>query len=405
MSWLTEFPIDWVQPQSINLLDIFVSAYPTKEKLKFRLQRVGLKPEQVSLDGAVTDAWKAAFEALASKGKLQDCVDQALKDPEIAALHPQIQQVIAPDNAPISDSALTERRQLEARRDQLQYERTRLEAAGQDTSATNKELLKVKRLLRSSPALEEADTLCGQYILEREIGRGGFATVWRAYDKAVQKYVAIKILDGRFAKDRRPSERFFRGARVMARLSHPNLVQVLQAEGLHEGHKFFVMELLEGETFENHSEPDPGPAMKCPMLRNKLAGVLGLCHHKGLIHRDIKPANVLLTKEGVPKLTDFDLVRAADTTGGTRTGALGTVVYAAPEALQDASRVGPTVDVYSLGMIVIVGLRKGSLPTLAEAYDPNQLVQGLPVDAGVLSCSKRPWRLIPKCVHRARRCG
>jgi len=100
-----------------------------------------------------------------------------------------------------------------------------------------------------------------------------------------------------------------------------------------------------------------------PVLLRQVAEALQHAHSQGLVHRDIKPANILMTRDGIPKLCDFDLVHAANSTGGTRTGALGTFLYAAPEALEDASRVGPSADIYSLGMVGIFALHGKRLPS------------------------------------------
>ena len=246
------------------------------------------------------------------------------------------------------------------------------------------QILALKRQLRSGPDLTEGDVLGERYQLVKRLGAGGFATVWGAWDRQDEKPVAVKVLHGQFARDETRKERFFRGARIMAGLNVPGIVRVLESRKEDGSFYFFVMELVEGGDLQR--------ALRAGLSRERLFALLeevgeavSRCHEAGLVHRDLKPANVLLDANGHAKVTDFDLVRAEDTTGGTRTGALGTVLYMAPECVRNANEAAPKADVYALTMMAIVGLLKGETPELHRAYNPVELVKDLPVPVALQS--------------------
>jgi serine/threonine protein kinase len=113
-----------------------------------------------------------------------------------------------------------------------------------------------------------------------------------------------------------------------------------------------------------------------------VAAALEHAHAAGLVNRDVKPANILIDHRGVPKLTDFDLVRAADTTGGTRTGMMGSFIYAAPEMLEAAMHAGPAADVFSLAMTALFCLHENDLPP--EAFRrPDRFMARLSCEKGL----------------------
>jgi serine/threonine protein kinase len=235
---------------------------------------------------------------------------------------------------------------------------------GQNANIVLEEILHLRRELREGGQLKAGDLLGeGRFKLLESIGRGGFANVWKGYDLKRHKLVAVKVLHGQFAEDRTHRERFFRGARKMAALQHHAIVQVVEPELEDGGFYFFVMEYLPVGDLRQailsgsiSSENDILETVK------RLGEALSFAHQKGVVHRDIKPGNVLLDENGWPKLTDFDLVHAFDTTGGTRTGMLGTFLYAAPEALSRPQEIGVRADVYSLAMTIIFCLRGSELP-------------------------------------------
>ncbi len=230
----------------------------------------------------------------------------------------------------------------------------------------------------------------GRYKLWNVIGSGGFATVWRAYDRKRQQPVAIKLLHGQYAQDRSRRERFFRGAKRMASLQHSGIVKVLDEEQVDDGHYFFVMEYVDGQDLhralrDGHVGPEQGRELVL-----QVGEALAYAHEQGMIHRDVKPANILLDAQGRPKLTDFDLVRAQDTTGGTRTGAIGTFVYAAPEQLENAKNVDERADVYGLGMTLVALLHGKPLPATVMRN------LGKLIDA--LDCAKHLRRVLHRAV-------
>ena len=295
---------------------------------------------------------------------------------------------------PVPEYATEQDKKLSEALEALYERRTALESQGEDTAVVTAEIIELKRRLREGPELVPGDRVNDRYKLLSVCGRGGFATVWAAYDSRSRRQVALKILHAQFASSEERKERFFRGCRFMQRLDHPHIVKVLEGEAEDTGRPFFVMELLRGGNLWEAIQR--GDLASDTLLEHveKVAAAVAHAHANGVIHRDIKPANILLTREGTPKLSDFDLVRAADTTGGTRTGALGTFVYAAPEAMRQAQTAGPTADVYGLAMTALVGLT-GRVPDVAEKFQPNVLVAGLNASPAVVELLKASLQVDP----------
>ena len=263
-----------------------------------------------------------------------------------------------------------------------------------DVRDINAKIRAIKRELRAGPELRPGDQLNERYELLAPLGRGGFATVWEAYDEHTHREVAIKVLHGHFSSSVERAERFFRGSRLMRDLAHPHVVQVFEEKCEDDGHRYFVMELLAGG--------DLWQAIRAGQLDKEtlldgieaIAGALAHAHDRDVIHRDVKPENILLTKDGVLKLTDFDLVRAGDSTGRTGTRGTGTIVYAAPEAMEDASRVGPTVDVYGLAMTTVAGWL-GKRPRQADKYILDPLFASLDAPPALSALLKQSLQLDP----------
>lgn len=241
----------------------------------------------------------------------------------------------------------------------------RLEAAGLPTDDVLAELRQLKREHRRGGRLRPGDELGDRYLLVEQIGRGGFATVWRARDSASGDDVAIKVLHPESAGDLIRRQRFFRGARIMAELDHPTVVKIREQEAEDDGFFYFVMDyipggnlhdaVLDGRVQREHAVP----------LVLRIGEAIADAHARGHVHRDIKPANILLTASGEPRLTDFDLVTAQDTTGGTRTGALGTFLYAPPEMMERPQEADARADVYGLGMTLVFVSHGHRLPLRA----------------------------------------
>jgi formylglycine-generating enzyme required for sulfatase activity len=236
-------------------------------------------------------------------------------------------------------------------------------SAGEDTAAVRSQILALRRQMREGGQLKAGDSLReGRYRLIERLGRGGFATIWKALDRHVHRLVAIKVLHGQYGEDRTRRERFFRGARHMAALQHPGIVRVLVEELEDEGYYCYVMEYLDGGDFHRAVIDGRMGLHDNLSVIAAVGAALQFAHERGVIHRDIKPANIVLDRSGRPKLTDFDLVRALDTTGGTRTGMLGTWVYAAPEVMTRPQDAGVPADVYGLAMTAVFALHGTDLP-------------------------------------------
>ncbi len=274
-------------------------------------------------------------------------------------------------------------RQLSAELDTLYEERAELTSRGADTTHVVEKILDRKRKIREGGKLKPGDLLDGRFKLLESIGRGGFAEVWKAYDGGKKRdMVAVKVLHGQHAHDRSRRERFFRGARHMARLHHQGIVRVVEEDCEDGGFHFFVMEYLPGGDLRDAVLAGGLALGERLRLVAEVGDALAFAHTEGVVHRDVKPGNVLLDRDGRAKLADFDLVRAADSTGGTRTGMLGTVVYAAPELMHRAQDAGPAADVYGLGMTALFALYGKELP-LDVLRDAHGFLDTLDVDGNL----------------------
>lgn len=204
-------------------------------------------------------------------------------------------------------------------------------------------------------------TLSGRYRLESRIGSGGMSTVYRAHDETLERFVAIKLMNREVASDSDQLERFRREARAVARLSHPNIVHVIDA-GEDEGRPYIVFEYIDGETLKERIRrlgrlEIPEAVAYCI----EIARALGAAHSHHVVHRDVKPQNVLIDHEGTAKVTDFGIARTLEEEGLTADGrVLGTTDYVSPEQAL-GQRVTGQSDLYSLG-VVLYEMLTGELP-------------------------------------------
>jgi WD40 repeat protein/serine/threonine protein kinase len=203
----------------------------------------------------------------------------------------------------------------------------------------------------------------GEYVILREVGRGGMGVVYQARHRGLRRTVAVKmILAGSFASEEHRA-RFHREAELAARVQHPNIVQIHEV-GAHDGHPFLVMEWVDGGTLAARLGGEAWPAREAAALLETLTRAIDVAHRRGVVHRDLKPSNILLQADedptpgrpparAIPKITDFGLARALDAEAGlTGSGlAVGTPEYMAPE--QAAGRgAGPAADIYALGVVL-----------------------------------------------------
>ncbi len=194
------------------------------------------------------------------------------------------------------------------------------------------------------------------YRIIRELGKGGMARIYLAYDEKVEREVALKVLLRKLIEDEEITRRFLREAKTAARLEHTNIVAIYDV-GQFKDFYYFTMEFLEGSLKGKVLEP---PAALD--IIKQIAGALRYAHSEGFIHRDIKPENILFRKDGTPVLVDFGIVRAADsTTRLTKTGvAIGTPFYMSPEQIGGLD-IDCRADLYSLG-VVLYEILTGQVP-------------------------------------------
>jgi serine/threonine protein kinase/tetratricopeptide (TPR) repeat protein len=215
------------------------------------------------------------------------------------------------------------------------------------------------------------------YEVLGELGRGGMGVVYKARHVRLDRVVALKmILAGAYA-GAQECDRFRAEAQSAARLQHPHIVQIHEV-GEHDGRPYLTLEFVDGGSLAQRLTGAPFPAAQAAPLVHCLARAVQHAHERGVVHRDLKPANILLTAEGVPKITDFGLARRLDGDAAeTRTGAiLGTPCYMAPEqAAGRAGAAGTPADVYGLGAI-LYELLTGRPPFLAAtALETLELVR------------------------------
>jgi hypothetical protein len=197
-------------------------------------------------------------------------------------------------------------------------------------------------------------TVARRYQLHHLLGRGGMADVHEATDTRLDRRVAVKLLREAAASEPDRS-RFLSEAMLLARLSHPRLVGVLDA-GIDRDRPFLVLQLVRGRTLAEELGQPLGPA-RVAALGADIASALAHVHAAGVVHRDVKPGNVLVDEEGSAMLADFGIARLVDDTcHHTRTGSVvGTVAYLAPEQVA-GERVTTAVDIYALGLVLLEAL-------------------------------------------------
>jgi serine/threonine-protein kinase len=237
----------------------------------------------------------------------------------------------------------------------------------------------------------EAGTLSGRYETGERLGSGGMSNVYKATDRILERTVAVKILAEHLSDDERFVARFRREALAVAKLIHPNIVQVYDT-GVDEGRHYIVMEYVEGRSgaqiLQRHG---PVAAEDAAEIGIQACAGLDYAHRRGIIHRDVKPGNLMVVggpvggaAEMTVKLTDFGIARAIEQTRITQVGSVvGTAAYLAPEQVR-GEEATPATDVYALG-VVLYQFLTGRLPyegsSLAELAVRQQNEKPLPPSA------------------------
>ncbi|MEI6423637.1 MAG: protein kinase, partial [Lentisphaerota bacterium] len=228
-----------------------------------------------------------------------------------------------------------------------------------------------------------------RYELNEEIGRGGFAVVYKGLDKKLNRVIAVKVLSPQAGLDNATVERFQRESSIIASLNHRNILAVYDCDLDADAGYFIVMEYIEGGTLRDYLKSKGKLS-----IEDTVALMRGICkgmsyaHRKNLVHRDLKPANIMLTGDGdelVPKIVDFGLARSGGSSEVSISGyGMGTPYYMPPEQRRDAKSVNHTADIYAIGK-VFYEMLTGEIPD-------NVDTEKLPSECQMLN------RIITKCV-------
>lgn len=232
-------------------------------------------------------------------------------------------------------------------------------------------------LLRFS--LTKGQVLAGNYEVVDQIGEGGMAVVYRARQRSLNRYVAIKALHPKFAMDREFVARFEAESGALASLSHPNIVSIID-RGSEGDVYYFVMEYVDGDNLDQKIIDNRLTPNDWRTVVTACAEALDYVHKRGVVHRDIKPSNVLIDSEGRIKLGDFGIahIMSGDSAAQvTATRAVGTMYYMAPEQTSDPAGVDHRADIYSLG-VAFYKMMTRSLP-IGEFPAPSEANHEVPV--------------------------
>jgi serine/threonine-protein kinase len=218
--------------------------------------------------------------------------------------------------------------------------------------------------------------IAGRYQVQSRLGFGGMSTVHLAFDKRLERRVAVKLLAEHLAEDPTFVSRFQREAQAAARLIHPNIVQVFDSgQDERTGQYFIVMEYIEGSSCAEILRDDGWVEVdEAVAIIEQACEGLHYAHRHGVVHRDVKPGNLLRSRDGEVKLADFGIAKATEQSSITQVGSvLGTAAYLAPEQAR-GEEAGPRADLYALG-VVTYQLISGRLPYEAASLTELALKQ------------------------------
>jgi serine/threonine protein kinase len=208
----------------------------------------------------------------------------------------------------------------------------------------------------------------GRYRLVALLGRGGMGEVWRAYDPAHDRFIALKVLSASFGSDHVFQERFRREARAAAGLDDPHVVPIHDS-GEIDGQLFVSMKLVKGRDLQDLLDDGPLPPARAVGIIEQVASALHAAHKVHLVHRDVKPSNILVAEDDFAYLIDFGIARAAGESGLTSTGAtIGTWAYMAPERFKKGGVADARADIYALACVLYQALT-GEPPFPADAIE------------------------------------
>ncbi|MEO8361776.1 MAG: protein kinase [Vicinamibacteria bacterium] len=211
----------------------------------------------------------------------------------------------------------------------------------------------------------QVGTAFASYRIDEQLGEGGMATVYKAWEPGLDRYVALKILSSEFARDKMFGKRFDREAKMVAKLEHPNIIPIF-AYGIEDGVPWMAMRSVAGGNLASLAGGHPMPLRRAIEIVESVADALDYAHQRGVIHRDVKPQNILLDEAGRVYLVDFGIARMTEGAQRlTQAGLVaGTPQYMAPEQAS-GGELDEKVDIYALG-VVAYELLTGATPFRAE---------------------------------------
>ena len=233
----------------------------------------------------------------------------------------------------------------------------------------------------------------GHYEIIEEIGHGGMAVVYKGIQSSLNRTVAIKVLPASFARDKEFIARFDREAETIARLSHPNIIQIID-RGREESTCYFVMEYVDGLNLDDFLKGQTLTFRQILEIAIQVSHALAYAHAKGIVHRDLKPSNILIAKDSLTvKVADFGLVQLAQSAGELSTltqsnNEIGTLEYMAPEQRRDARNLDCRADIFAFG-IILYEMFTGQLP-VGHFKRPGEMNPEIPrpLDEIILKCLK-----------------
>lgn len=243
-----------------------------------------------------------------------------------------------------------------------------------------------------------------KYRLEDEIGQGGMAIVYRAHDTKLRRDVAIKLLLPHLLRQPEAVGRFRREAVTVARLSHPNIIDIYDYSGEHSAQPYIVTELIDGQTLGRFVEgKGPLPCELAACVGREIAQALVHAHEQSVVHRDLKPENIMIRRDGKIKLMDFGIARVLESATLTLTGSImGSPAFMSPEHITGRS-VEAASDLFSLGSILYF-LVAGSPPFMGQ--NPHEILKRVvdgdrePLQMRAPACSNRFAALVDKLLSR-----